>query len=264
MQRTEEIRLSMHEFVSALALCGYDSMARQVINEQELIKNETEFTRFIDETETKLKQKGYWDDNRESNLAKGLEDLLYLLVHSKKKVRCIQMREKQVLLIHSLNNNNALLQRIQTGEHTFSFHHSGDGFYDILRNHYGMANIEINVEGWQPIQMTDEMFDELHTTDPEILHAMKEDENQAIPLREFVSDFLKNGQEFDNISFMVSNYVKDQSEFDEVQFLLPANNYIWHLNYENVEIKKEVVLQPIPVQSYFEEIDKAMKKFLNE
>lgn len=264
MLETEQIKLSINELVATLALCGYDKMASQVLNEQELIKGESEFTRFVEETETKLKQKGYWDDNRKTNLAKGLEDLLYLLVHSKRKIRCIHMRERHVMLIHLINNKNALIQKVQAGEHTFSFHKNSNGFYDVIRSHFGMVDMEAEVDGWQPIQMTDELIDELHTSDPEVLIAIKQDENQAAGLRNFADDFLKNGQEFDNISFMISNYVKDQSEFDEIQFLLPGNNLIWHMNYDNVEKNREVILEPIPTKMYFNQISIAVNDFFSE
>lgn len=119
-------------------------------------------------------------------------------------------------------------------------------------------------DGWQPIQMTDELVEELHTSDPRVLHAIKQDENQAQAMRDFAGDFLKNGQEFDNISFMISNYVKDQSEFDEIQFLLPGNNHIWHMNYENVERNRQVILEPIPINLYFNEINLAVQNFFSE
>lgn len=91
MLDTEQIRLSTNELTAALALSGYDQIASQVLNEQGLITDEAEFPRFVEETETALRKKGYWDDDRDTGLAKGLEDLVYLLVHSKRKIRCIHM-----------------------------------------------------------------------------------------------------------------------------------------------------------------------------
>ncbi|WP_269411259.1 hypothetical protein [Lentibacillus daqui] len=264
MLQTQQINLTINEMVAALSLCGYDKMAGQILNEQELIKNESEFNRFVQETETKLRQKGYWDDNRETGIAKGLEDLLYLLVHAKKKIRCINMRKHRVLLIHLLNKKHSLVQEVKGGEHAFSFYKNSDGFYDILREHFGMRDTETDINGWQPIQMTDELIDELHTSEPELLLTMKQDENQAMALRDFAGDFLRNGQEFDNISFMKSDYVKDQSEFDDIQFLLPGNNFVWHMNYENVEENHQVILEPIPVKTYFEEIERVLTDFFNE
>lgn len=264
MLEKEQIRLSTNELVAALALCGYDQIASQVLNEQGLINNEEEFPRFVEESETALKKKGYWDDNRNTRLAKGLEDLLYLLVHSKRKIRCIHMRKKRVLLIHSLNNNHSLIQSVQTGEHSFSFHKNNSGFYSILRNHFGVEDIHMEPDGWQPIQMTDGLIEELHASDPRVLQAIEQDESQDQPMRDFAGDFLKNGQEFDNISFMISNYVKDQSEFDDIQFLLPGNNHIWHMNYENVERNRQVFLEPIPINLYFNEINLAVQNFFSE
>lgn len=264
MSKTEQIKLTINELVAALALCGYEKMASQILNEQELIKDESGFTRFVEETETELRKKGYWDDNRDTGIAKGLEDLLYLLVHSKKKIRCINMRKRNALLIHSLNKKHSLVQEVRGREHAFAFHQNNQGFYDVIREYFGMEDTEINVDGWQPIRMTDDLVDELHTSDPEVLLAMKQDENQAQPLRDFADDLLKNGQEFNNISLMESDYVKDQSEFAEIQFLLPGNNFVWHMNYENVEKNHEVILEPISVKTYFEQIESVLKEFFYE
>ncbi|WP_228485622.1 hypothetical protein [Thermaerobacillus caldiproteolyticus] len=79
------IRLSTNEFVSALALSGYSELASQVFNDLQLIKHEKEWERFVQQTEQLLSQKGYLDDTRESSLVPGLENLIHLLVQSRKK-----------------------------------------------------------------------------------------------------------------------------------------------------------------------------------
>lgn len=79
------VRLSTNEFVSALALSGYSELASQVINDLQLIKNEKEVERFVQQTEQLLRQKGYLDNTRESSLVSGLENLIHLLVQSRKK-----------------------------------------------------------------------------------------------------------------------------------------------------------------------------------
>ncbi|WP_233414612.1 hypothetical protein [Thermaerobacillus caldiproteolyticus] len=78
------IRLSTNEFVSALALSGYSELASQVFNDLQLIKHEKEWERFVQQTEQLLSQKGYLDDTRESSVP-GLENLIHLLVQSRKK-----------------------------------------------------------------------------------------------------------------------------------------------------------------------------------
>ncbi|CDQ38551.1 hypothetical protein GCM10007111_38480 [Virgibacillus kapii] len=192
---------------------------------------------------------------------------MYLLVHSKKKIRTINMRNHNVLIIHLLTNKkDTLVQSIDGSNHHFSFLGVKDGIGQLLREHARMEDTEISVDGWQPIQLPEELFDEFHTSPAPALQAMAADQKQPKPIREFVSALLANGQEFDNISFMKSSYVKDQSAFDDIHFFLPVEeeDYIWHLDYQEIESARRVTLQPIPVRSYFQEIERATIAYFTE
>lgn len=263
LETTKEITLTNNELVAALSLSGYNDVASQILNDYSLVSGEAEFTRFVQETETTLKEKGYWDENRNSKLAKGLESLLSLLVHAKKKVRCVNMENYSVLLIHSINHTRVLLQRISNGKHAFYFHDKNNGLYDILRNHYNLTDSEASIEGAIPLQLSDQLVDEYHKSEPIVLETLSNDKAQPKPFRDFARHFLDNGQEFDNISLMISNYVKDESEFEEIQFLLPGDSYIWHMNYEALEKNSTIIMEPIPVWTYFKEIERVLNEFFS-
>lgn len=267
MLKTPEIKLTVNELVATLSLSGYEYIANQIIQDHGLINSEEQFNRFVQETETSLKKKGYWDDNQETGIARGLQDLLYLLVHSKKKIRAINMRNQNVIIIHLLaNKKDTLIQFIDNSGHHFYFQDVIDSIGELLRKHAEMDDVGASVGGWQPLHLSDELFNEFHATHPSVLQFMTEDRAQPKPIREFVSALLANGQEFNNISYMQSNYIQDHSLFEDIHFFIPAknNDYIWHLDYQEIESAKRVILQPIPVNSYFQEIERVARAYFTE
>ncbi|KYD07929.1 hypothetical protein B4102_0563 [Heyndrickxia sporothermodurans] len=254
-----EIKLSTNELVSALALCGHDHIASQILNENKLINNDKEFERFVSESEWLLKQKGYWDEERETKITAGLEDLLHLLVHSRRRVRCV--KQNRVLFIHYLDDKNSMIQHVKENDHTFSFHENKLGYYELLCEYFEVqTNKEKDVDNLRPIQVSDEMFDELHTIEKEVIEAMIEDKSLDKELRIFLKDFRRNKQELDNISFIESNYVRDENEIDQIAFLLPSDEFIWHIDYEKVN-DGEIYFAAINNKEYFDKIDETIKEF---
>ncbi len=256
------IKLTVNELVSALVLCGYEQVASQILNDHKLIQNEAEFDRFVYQAETSLRQKGYWDDDKPSNIASGLEDLLHLLVQSTKKVRCVNIERERVALIHSINQEHSLIQEIHSHEHTFWVHKNNEGFESILRSHYGLASTDHGSSDLQTIQLSDDMFDGLHAAETVVLERMIQDEEVDASLRSFLKDFLHNEQELDNLAFMVSNFVEDQSKFDQIVFLLPGEGLIWHIDYEQVN-NHEIFIHPVEAGEYFHKIENTLLEFFH-
>lgn len=261
MNTTGAIRLSTNEFVSGLALSGYSELASQVINDLQLIKNEKEVERFVKQTEQLLRQKGYLDDTRESSLVSGLENLIHLLVQSRKKVRCVDMKKKQVLFFHHIHQSKTLIQHVKGNDHYFSFHDTESGFFQMLCNYYGVSG-DMETNSVEPIEVTDQLFDGLHQTDSEVLMQMVRDQNLPATMRLFVNDFLGHGQELSNISFLESHYTKDESVIDQVVFLLPSESFIWHIDYEKVE-QHQIFFVPVSVHEYFSKIDETVRGFFH-
>ncbi|MDE1455845.1 hypothetical protein PVN32_27505, partial [Bacillus paralicheniformis] len=80
---------------------------------------------------------------------------------------------------------------------------------------------------------------------------MAEDPETHPTISQFSFDFLANNQELDNISFVESDYIQNQARLDQVAFLLRSDNFIWHLDYENIKKTGSLYLQPVAVDEYF-------------
>jgi hypothetical protein len=106
------------------------------LNDLQLIKNEKEVERFVQQTEQLLNQKGYLDDTRESSLVSGPENLIHLLLHSRKKVRCVDMKKKQVLFFHHIHQSKTLIQYVKGNDHYFTFHDTESGFFQMLCDYF--------------------------------------------------------------------------------------------------------------------------------
>ncbi len=133
--KTEGVSLTTNELASVLALCGYETMASEILNSMNLLEDTSKFDRFIENTELSLKSKGFWDESRSTMLVSGLEDLMHVLVQSKKKIRCI--KEDRVLFIHFLKGDQrTLIQEIKNNTHFFSIHSMEKGYQSILLRHF--------------------------------------------------------------------------------------------------------------------------------
>jgi hypothetical protein len=262
MSTNGTVALSMNELVSALALCGYSEIASQILNDATLVENEEEEQRFIREVEQLLHQKGYLDVTRESLLVPGLENLIHLLVQSREKVRCVDMKKRHVLLLHRVHDSKTLVQHVKGNEHSFSFHDSQKGFFNLLGHFFASNTRRKKPEDILPMEINSKLFDELHTSEPEVLLEAIQDEKVPSTMRLFLQDFLDNGQELNNFAFMESDYVKNRSVLDQVAFFLPSKSFIWHIDYEKIE-KNKIFIVPVSFQEYFQKIEETIKEFFH-
>ncbi|UXH42991.1 hypothetical protein N5C46_15000 [Rossellomorea vietnamensis] len=246
------IDLTTMEFAASLALCGYENMASQVLNNMHLINDEEKLTRYIEEVEISLKSKGYWEEERSSSLVSGLEDLLHLLVHSKKKVRLI--KATQILFIHLLDEKTVLIQEIKNQIHSFAIHKIKDDVFQLLLKYYKNDLPDQSVEIQQTLLLSDQMYDELHNLDPKVIDNIINDKKIEVELKQFLQDFKNNNKEFDNLSFMEMDYINDNLHIHQVIFMLPSEKFVWHLDYERIN-DKEVYVIPTKIDTYFEKIN---------
>lgn len=261
MEEANQIELTTNEMVAALALCGYDRIASQMLNEYGLIENENEFDRFVEQSELLLRQRGYWDENRDSQLSSGLESLLHLLVQSSRKVRCV--KGKNVLFLHHLDKEYIMTQKVSRNVHAFAFHQSPFKSSHLLKDFYHLETSNENGIEQPSLELTEEMFNRIHRSDSTVLTQMLDDKLLDPNIRGFVMDFLENDQEFDNFSLLETDYIKDQSRFDQIVFLLPGNQFVWHMDYEQVNNNK-IFLIPVSGSDYIEKIENTINEFFGD
>lgn len=260
---TAGISLTTNELASVLALCGYESMASPILNSLDIAGGTEEFDRFIEDTELSLKSKGLLDESRNSTLAAGLEDLLHVLVQSKRKVRCI--KKNRVLFIHfTKGDTRTLLQEIRNNTHFFSIYSMEKGFEPILLNHYELeGKAEQLVNNLSTLQLSEDIYNQLHQMEPNVLDTMINDERIEGPLKQFLSDFRDNKQEFDNLSLMEMDYVKDYMEMKQVIFMMPGVNFVWHLDYDRIQ-EKEIFVVPSSIKEYSKRLSDAIALFFED
>lgn len=89
---------------------------------------------------------------------------------------------------------------------------------------------------------------------------MINDEDIDTQIRKFMKDFLGNDQGFDNFSLLEMDYVKDQSAFEQIVFLLPSDQFVWHMDYDQVEQHK-IYLIPMSASDYTQKVENTIQKF---
>ncbi|MDI3410514.1 hypothetical protein QKW52_09800 [Bacillus sonorensis] len=96
---------------------------------------------------------------------------------------------------------------------------------------------------YEIFKMDEDSFDEFHEVEAEVIKRMAEDPKTHPSISQFSFDFLANDQELDNISFVESDYIQNQTRLDQVVFLLKSDDFIWHLDYENIKKLGSLYLQ---------------------
>ncbi|WP_261382663.1 hypothetical protein [Bacillus paralicheniformis] len=254
-----KVTLTSQEFVAALLLCRYEKAAEEIIYEQQLIRDEKDIEPFSIHAENLLKQKGYWDDDTESNLKEGLENLIHLLIQSKRKIHCTH--RKKEMIIHHIQKDEMVVEEIENKIHSFSILKSREPFLKMLKTFY--HSYTDKKPEHEIFEMDEDSFDEFHEVEAEVIKRMAEDPKTHSTISQFSFDFLANDQELDNISFYESNSTTRQSRLDQAVFLLRNDNFIWHLDYENIKKNGSLYLQPVAVNEYFEKIVDTINEFFD-
>ncbi|WP_026692730.1 hypothetical protein [Peribacillus kribbensis] len=241
MEKIKGISLTTNELASVLALCGYESMANDVINGLNVLSDEKDFDRFLKETEASLRMKGFWNDQRENLIEEGLESLITLLVHSKKKVRII--RGQKVTFIHYLDSNNMLLQLISDGRHHLELIKSPELWIAVVDYCQGglMSSCNSEASKLEVLKLDEDIYNTLHQlTDETVSTLLSHD--LPFSLRVFLEDFKANSFEFDNVSLMDMRFEDDYLSINQVFFFLNTGSYIWLLDYDKVDDNEIYVL----------------------
>ncbi|KGX91153.1 hypothetical protein N781_04865, partial [Pontibacillus halophilus JSM 076056 = DSM 19796] len=238
-------------------------LASQILNEQSLLTNEEELNRFIQEASSSLAQKGFWAIDDDGEVREDVKALVQDLVQAERKARAVRMRDRSVLLLHYTSHEQVLIQRVEGKLHKFRYTTITHPFGELVKDFFstGSGN-ELEQEGIEvnPLQLSSSDFDDIHTTDPSVLEALVKDDAADLTMRAFAKAFLQNSQELDNLSFMHSNYVEDQSVMEQVIFLLPTPDFVWHIDYDQVN-EDVIYAQPVSYSRYIDELERGIVQF---
>ncbi|WP_113928846.1 hypothetical protein [Bacillus sp. P14.5] len=256
----KEFSLYTSELAACLAMCGYESIAGEVLQIYLNNNSDEEIEMLIAESEATLNSKSLLDSNRNSFLIQELENLIHLLVKSNKKARCVT--KESVLFIHSiLGADRVLIQQIRDNTHFFLIINIEEGFDSILKNHYKMNIDSFHLYNHPSIKLTEQIFDQLHTLEDPIIEYMRNDKKVDSALKEFLLDFRKNNKTFDNLSLMETNYTNNRMDIKEVTFFIPSVSNIWHLDYEGIN-KDQIFIHHSSPDKYIRRLSESILTFI--
>lgn len=259
VKETRKFVLSRDEMIAALFLCNYGEVATDIINSERPFESEEERTRFADHTETLLKHRGYWDDDRETHLTQGLESFIHLLMKVGKRVRCV--RGNSVLMLHYVEGNEVIIQTYKGMDHTFEMVSDADRRLEALHTFYEVPELK-EKPPLDAFIMEVEFFEMLHTITVEQLNVMIEQETYPDPILQFLKDFRANHLVLDNISFLRTEYaVKNKSDILEMHFVVESETFMWYIHYQELEEKKEITVYPIHHREFLGMIADGMNKW---
>ncbi|WP_338778777.1 hypothetical protein [Metabacillus sp. FJAT-52054] len=252
----KSISLTTDELAAVLALCGFEDMATDVFNSKEVLMNQDLLGDYAQNIEASLKIKGFWDPERDSSVPEGLENLITLIAHSKKKVRFVSGQE--VLFLHQASKSDVVAQYISDGIHHFRLSSIESDIESEMKEflHINASSADPKLE---QLLLTEEIFNQLHTINEE---AHEQILQSKVPdsLKRFLEDFKRNHYEFNNLSFLDSNFAQKELNVTSVMFYLIENGYVWWLDYNKVEEDKIYVL-PISVKEFMSVIMDALNQY---
>jgi hypothetical protein len=241
--------LSTTELGCALALCGYEDMANEVLSNLELLEDELKFEKFIKQTEYTLKDKGYWDESSKSLLFAEIEHFIDKLVHTRRKIRCI--RENEVFFLHFVNSNEFIVQVIEKQRHYFYTKFLMEDVKELLIKKFELGkSTSEDLDEIEPLMLSEDIYNNLlqlkHVELDNLIS--KADINDS--LKNFLKDFKKNDCKFNNISLIDMNYLDNEIEFDKILFFMPSEDFIWYVMYDNIS-EDEIFIVPLSTDSFY-------------
>lgn len=262
MNTIVKFEITTKDLVAALTVYGFRNLAKEISDEYHLLENPKKFYQAVQWSQKTIKNAGYWADERDSNLITELENVLQLLVQSRKKFSCPS--GNQVLKIHYIDSQNSLIQRVEDDQHVFYSYDNINGYFDLLCQFYKLdPNVENNISELAAITVKRELYEELLNAQPEELEKLKQDDQANPILKQMLQDLQKNQQRFYENAFIDIDYVNDKKYKDHFIYSLPGDGIMWFLHFEKGP-KNEVSIVPKPFLEYFQEIDESIKDFFSQ
>ncbi|TPE68216.1 hypothetical protein [Halalkalibacterium halodurans] len=242
----KKIALSTDEMIVALALCGYEDVAR----EASLLKRdmtEEQIDALAYHAERLLKHRGYWNEERPTQLAQEVEDLIHAMMKAPKKIRCVY--GQYALLFHHLADGGMIVQRFEGMDHMFTIINHNSDYVEHLIDFYGLPE-EKPTEGIAPFAIERELFDSLDTFTDEEMDAICEDEGHPISFRSFLKDFQERHAVLDSITFMFGEETEEDQRDEPVYLFLRGKSCVWVLDYSFVTERDEIDVYSVEMKEY--------------
>lgn len=238
MKKEAIIKLSTTELIDGLNEAGYSKKANLLKKKNN--KNSEKMDKEIGESK-----------NNSKEFRKIIDDI----GKSEHYVRFENREEK--LLIHSIDRQLALIERIDCSEHTFFYQNLDKEISSLLCKFYNL-NITVDEDPAKiNLDLNASTYDMIHAIEEEELDRMIDDESQPCQIRLFLKAFKSNGQKTEQITYVNSK----ANQTEDVYLFISAEEYIWSINHENVN-DDQIIATSSSFKNFFEVVQLSVVDYL--
>lgn len=184
MEQDQKISVSAQDLIAVLAQSESVKRAREFAYENNLSKKEIGQ---INETQP------------ESNISNSLKEMVNTALDASKMIRI--ENGNQYLLVYRARKTEGIVEYIHNGLYEFKKYDSLTMLNNLISDFYGLDSrltedpIKINIE------LTNDLYDQIHYMDPAELEKMIDDEKFDVKIRQFLRDFYQNNQQVCKLVF---------------------------------------------------------------
>lgn len=243
MKDAQKINVSSQNLIDALIEFGFTKRAREFAIESGFTLKEID--------QQKKKSKGI-------EVSEPLKEILNSVLSMSSMAR-FESGEK-TLLVFPDSKSNIIVERIEENSYEFSKHDFKE-LNSILTEFYGWDTSKQDDFMKVNIGLSSDIYDLIHGIEPSGLDDMIEDENFELQIRHFLRDFKRNYHQVSKIIFKkrrINTYVMEE---DHVMLFVPSENFIWHINYEEI-MDDQIILTSNSVPTYLSVVQKITEEIL--
>ncbi|URM32836.1 hypothetical protein LLY41_21535 [Cytobacillus firmus] len=245
MEQDQKISVSTQDLIAVLAQSESVKRAREFAYENNLSKKEIGQ---INETQP------------ESNISNSLKEMVNTALNASKMIRI--ENGNQYLLVYRAHKTGGIVEYIHNDLYEFKKYDSLTMLNNLISDFYGLDSrltedpIKVNIE------LTNDLYDQIHYMDPAELEKMIDDEKFDVKIRQFLRDFYQNNQQVCKLVFKKRRTIKNPLQEDFVMLFVPGEDYIWHINYEESS-NNRIFLMSNSINNYFDVLQRILDDFLH-
>ncbi|WP_257350765.1 hypothetical protein [Pseudalkalibacillus decolorationis] len=223
------------ELALMVSVTGHQGVAKGIAEASLGEKSEKEWIAIMETTANQLIMKRIWDQEREAREESPLnaETTRFIenYVSSKRMIRCSNVPQKSVLMLHHFDGDEWLFHLIDRDIiHEFAIITSSK-IKEIIRDYYGISYEDFG--GEQSFSLTDKAFDML--SNPKKVDKVRRISEFTDVEEESYSMLLDDLQTFDWTLFNISNFnivtLEEEMYLENILFFLPSKRGVWISEY---------------------------------
>ncbi|RFU65382.1 hypothetical protein [Peribacillus glennii] len=227
------------ELAAMVSINGYPGVAKGIAEAGLGERSAKEWEAIMEVTAHQLILKQIWDeekDERDGNpFTSELQEFIKNYVESKWMVRCTNIPEKSVLMIHHMNDDTWLSHIIYKDFlHEFSYIKSEE-ILDFIKEFYSFQPVSPGIEA--EFRLTDDLFDMLSEKKKlkKVIKLSSFSYEEEKSFNNFIEDLDQQQWSLYNISYFNIPHYEKEPFLENIVFFLPGPNGIWLVEYTDHE-----------------------------